>query len=80
MRVTLDRDGPLYRAIYKQRTSTERINSQSEALGIKRPNVRNGRSVANLNTLTYILINLKALQRARAINCSLLPLPWRTAV
>jgi hypothetical protein len=79
MRVTLDRDGPLYQAIYHQRTSTERINSQSEALGLKRPKVRNGRSVANLNTLTYLLINLHALQRARAINAALLPLPWRTA-
>lgn len=75
MRVTLDRDGPLYQGIYKQRTSTERINSQSEAMGLKRPKVRNGRSVANLNTLTYILINLKALQRARDINASLLKLP-----
>ena len=74
MRVMLDRTSPLYKAVYTQRTSTERINSQSEALGIKRPKVRNGRSVANLNTLTYIIINAKALQRARAINASLLPL------
>jgi hypothetical protein len=69
----------VYQAIYTQRTSTERINSQSEALGLKRPKVRHGRSVANLNTLTYILINANALQRARAINALLLPLPWRTA-
>jgi hypothetical protein len=34
MRVTLDRDGPLYHATYDQRTSTERINSQSKELGI----------------------------------------------
>ncbi len=74
MRVMLDRGSPLYKAVYTQRTSTERINSQSEALGIKRPKVRNGRSVANLNTLTYIIINAKALQKAHAINASLLPL------
>ena len=34
--------------------------------------MRNGSSVQRLNTLTYILINLKALARARAINASLL--------
>ncbi len=72
MRVTLDRQSPLYKAIYQQRTSTERINSQSKALGIKRPKVRNLRSVRNLNTLTYLVINARALQRARQINASLL--------
>jgi hypothetical protein len=58
MRVTLDRQGPLYKAIYNQRTSTERINSQSKELGLKRPKVR------NLNTLTYLVIIARALQRA----------------
>jgi hypothetical protein len=72
MRVTLDRDSPLYKAIYKQRTSTERINSQSKALGLKRPKVRNLHSVRNLNTLTYLVINARALQRARELNASLL--------
>ena len=72
MRVTLDRDSPLYKAIYAQRTSTERINSQSKALGIKRPKVRNIHSVRTLNTLTYLVINARALQRARALNASLL--------
>ena len=72
MRVTLDRESPLYKAIYAQRTSTERINSQSKALGIKRPKVRNLHSVRNLNTLTYLVINARALQRARQINASLL--------
>ena len=72
MRVTLDRDRPLYKVIYQQRTCCERINSQAKELGIERPKVRNGRSVANLNTLTYILINLKALHRVKALNRSLL--------
>ena len=58
MRVTLDRDGPLYHAISNQRTSAERINSQAQAKGIERPHVRNGRSVAHLNTLTSILLNV----------------------
>ena len=72
MRVTLDRDGPLYRVIYKQRTSAERINSQAKDLGIERPKARNIRSIRRLNTLIYITINLKTLQQARAINASLL--------
>ena len=71
-RVTLDRQGPLYQAIYKQRTSCERINSQAKELGIERPKARNIRSVRRLNTLIYITINTKALQRARAINAALL--------
>jgi hypothetical protein len=33
MRVTLDRDSPLYKAVYTQRTCCERINSQTKDLG-----------------------------------------------
>ena len=72
MRVTLDRTSPLYKAIYTQRTSCERINSQAKELGIERPKVRNRRSVENLNTLTYLSINAHALQRAKSINTGLL--------
>ncbi len=72
MRVMLDRCSPLYRAVYRQRTSAERINSQAKARCIERPKVRQGDSVKRLNTLTYIVINVKALARARAINASLL--------
>lgn len=71
-RVLLDRAGPLYQAIYTQRTACERINSQANALGIERPKVRNRRSVANLNTLIYLILNVRALQRARSINAGLL--------
>ena len=71
-RVLLDRRSPLYKAIYTQRTSCERINSHSEQLGIKRPKVRNRQSVANLNTLTYLIINARALDRATSINRGLL--------
>lgn len=66
-RVTLNRSGPLYQAVYRQRTSCERTNSQARALGIERSHARNRRSVANLNTLTYILSNLRGLQRARSL-------------
>ncbi len=68
MRVALDRDSAEYQAVYRQRTAAERINSQAKALGIERPKVRNRRSVHNLNTLTYIVINARALERVRAVN------------
>lgn len=71
-RVLLDRTSPLYKAIYNQRTSCERINSQAKELGIERPKVRNRRSVANLNTLIYLIINVRALDRAKSINKGLL--------
>jgi hypothetical protein len=72
MRVTLDRSSPLYHSIYTQRTCCERENSQAQALGIERPKVRNGYSVTNLNTLIYVVINIRALQRAKSINKRLL--------
>jgi hypothetical protein len=65
LRYTLDRDSQTYKDIYKQRTAVERINSQAKALGIERPHIRNGAAIANLNTLIYILINLRLLQRIR---------------
>ena len=68
MRWELDREGALYKSIYKQRTCCERINSQSKALGIERPKVRNGQSVRNLNTLIYLIINVRALQKVKSIN------------
>jgi hypothetical protein len=77
MRVTLNRDGPLYHAVYDQRTSPERINSQSKELGLKRPKVRTIDSIRTLNTLTYLVINARALQRARDLNASLLTTPIR---
>jgi hypothetical protein len=72
MRVALDRESPLYKGIYNQRTSCERINSQAKDLGIERPKARNIRSVSTLNTLIYLTINIKALGRAQEINASLL--------
>jgi hypothetical protein len=71
MRVTLDRESPLYKSVYCQRTSTERSNSQSKASGLERPKVRNIHSVRHLHTLTYLVINARALLRARTLNASL---------
>ncbi len=65
LRYTLDRDSQVYKEIYKQRTATERINSQAVDLGIERPHIRNGAAIANQNTLIYTLINLRLLQRIR---------------
>ncbi|HWS85111.1 MAG TPA: hypothetical protein VN207_12730, partial [Ktedonobacteraceae bacterium] len=55
-----------------QRTSAERINSQAKELGIERPKVRNQHSVRNLNTLIYLIINVRALIRAKSINRGIL--------
>jgi hypothetical protein len=66
IRHQLDRDGDDYKKVYKQRTATERVNAQAVALGIERPKLRNQPAIANLNTLIYCLINLRALQRVYA--------------
>jgi hypothetical protein len=65
LRYQLDRESEAYHQVYKQRTASERINSQAVDLRIERPKLRNGQAIANQNTLTYILINLHALQRLR---------------
>jgi hypothetical protein len=66
LRHQIDHESALYREVYKQRTATERINSQAKELGIERPRLRNQDAIANQNTLIYILINLRALHRVRA--------------
>ena len=65
IRHQLDRSSAAYKEVYRQRTADERINSQAKAFGIERPKLRNATSIRNLNTLTYVLINLHALQRVR---------------
>ena len=72
MRALLERDSPLYKIIYHKRTACERINSQAQALGIERPKVRNIHSVRNLNTLIYLVINVRTLAKAKSINTGLL--------
>jgi hypothetical protein len=63
IRYQLDRESERYKELYKQRTAVERIFSQAVALGIERPKLRNHLAIANQNTLTYVLINLRAMQR-----------------
>jgi hypothetical protein len=66
LRHTLDREGEPYKKLYALRTMVERVNSQAEALDIIHPKLRRGRAIANHNTLTYVLINLRALARLRS--------------
>lgn len=66
VRHELDRQSEAFKDLYRQRTATERINSQALALGIERPHLRNGRAIANLNTLIYVLINLRTLARVQS--------------
>lgn len=66
LRHQLDRESPAYKVVYNQRTAVERINSQAVALGIERPKLRNQQAITNLNTLVYLLINLRAMQRVQA--------------
>jgi hypothetical protein len=66
LRYQLDRASAACTAIYHQRTACERINSQAKALGIERPHLRRQSAIANQNTLIYVVINLRALQRLRA--------------
>jgi hypothetical protein len=63
LRLQLDRNAEPYKTIYAQRTATERLFSQARELGMERPKLRNGAAVANPNTLIYVLLNLRTLQR-----------------
>jgi len=65
LRYQLDRTSPEYKAVYKQRTADERSNSQAVELGIERPRLRRASAIVNQNSLIYVLINLRALQRVR---------------
>ena len=65
LRYQLDRESVEYKTIYSQRTAAERLNSQALALGIERPHLRRQSAIVNQNTLIYVLINLRALQRIR---------------
>lgn len=66
LRIAIDRNSDAFRAIYDQRTSAERINSQTTALGIERPKLRNRHSIRHHNTLTYLIINARAIRRVQA--------------
>jgi hypothetical protein len=56
IRYTLDREGTVYKDAYRQRTATERINSQACAPGIERRHLRTGQAITNRNALIGTLI------------------------
>ena len=63
--MALDRQADGYKRMHRQRTVAKRITNQAKALGVERPQVSNSASIHNLNTLTYAVINVRALERAR---------------
>ena len=63
LRLELERQSAEYDTAYDDRTAAERINSQAKEHGIERPALRRMSGVCNWNTLIYIVINAKALQR-----------------
>ncbi len=65
IRHQLDRQSEAYTLVFNQRTATERINALAKELGIERPKLRNQRSITNQSTLTYVLLNLRLLQRVQ---------------
>ena len=65
IRYQLDRESAQFKAVYKQRTTDEQVNSQALELGIERPKLRRQSAITNQNTLLYVLLNLRASQRIR---------------
>ncbi len=65
IRYQLDRESETYKDLYKQRTATERVNSQAVELGIEHPKLRRASAITNMNTLRYVLINLRGIHRLR---------------
>jgi hypothetical protein len=63
LRATIDRADPVYRAVYRQRTSVERLFSQAKALGLERPIVRTQAAIERLAALIAITINLRLIAR-----------------
>jgi len=63
IRHQLDRESESYKLVFNQRTATEQINALAKEVGIERPKLRNQRSITNQNTLMYVLLNLRCLQR-----------------
>jgi hypothetical protein len=67
LRHALDRDSQPYKFVFRQRTAVERIFSQAKSLGMERPKLRNQQAITDLNTMIYLLINLRSLQQVLAI-------------
>jgi hypothetical protein len=66
LRFALNRDSSHFKCIFKERTSSERLFAHADQAAIEHPNITDGHAVAQLNTLTYTLINLKAILKVQA--------------
>jgi hypothetical protein len=54
LRYQLDHDSDTYKVVLKQRTATERINSQAVELGIERPKLTNAYALSTvISALDY---------------------------
>jgi len=71
MRVTTDRDHPIYKSIYCQRTSAERINSQAKAWTSSVRRCVTGVPCA-ISTADLYGHQYQSAERIRSINCSLI--------
>lgn len=65
IRYQLNRENEGYKQVFAQRTASERLFSQAVELGIERPKLRNQQAIANHNTLIYVVINSRAIERAQ---------------
>jgi hypothetical protein len=63
VRYLLNRHSQEYIQLYNQRSATERVNSLAVELDIEQPKLRTQPTIANANTLRYVLINLRAYHR-----------------
>lgn len=70
MRALLDRTSPLYHAVYDRRTACERINSQPKLSASNDPKC--AMAAPSLTSIPYLIINGRALARAKSINKGLL--------
>jgi hypothetical protein len=66
LRFALNRQSKEFKQAFKERTTVERLFAHANQANFEHPNVRDGHAVAQLNTLTYTLINLKAILKVRA--------------
>jgi hypothetical protein len=78
IRYQLDRQSNEFKQRYNERSADERINAQALELGIERPKLRNGQAITNQNTLIYVLINLRGLQRIHKKRATLAQEPTST--
>jgi len=65
-RFTVDRGSRDFQETYKRRTDAERLFALAETYNLEHPEVESLTSVANLNTLIYLRLNVRVLENAAA--------------